>query len=1062
MHLRHPRVLLAALGLGLAACSGESPTAPSPMDPTKAAATPALALPLPSVRLSEFHYDNAGTDAGESIEVSYPDGTDVSGYSVVLYNGGTTAAAAAAAVVYGTRTLAPGTGLTVTPCTAGGRSVAVLTYPANGIQNGNPDGIALVDPSGAVVEFLSYGGVMTAASGPAAGRTSEDVLAVEPSTAPIGSSIQRNGSDVWTYAAGTNTFGACNDEDTGPPPVPVATLTLAPTTATIAIGATQTLTATALDASGAAISAPALAWSSATPAVATVSATGIVTGVAEGTAVITATAASGVAATSSITVSAAPPPPPVGELPPVRFSELHYDNVGTDVNEALEVEGPAGTDLTGWSIVLYNGNGGASYNTAPLSGVLTDLANGRGTRLVCYPTDGVQNGSPDGFALVNAAGAVVEFLSYEGSFTATNGPAAGLTSTDIIATQVNAPLATSLQRSATGVWASAPSTYICPSSISFTGRTAFDAPLPVGFEDQIFATLRSSAGATVPTTITWTSDTPDIATIDANGVFRALAAGTAVLRATAADGTTNTLSLPTRVGVPSTTAIYEGNAEFGEPADADVSDDFIIRRREFTSSFNRVKNTPNWVSYNLEATHFGAEDRCDCFTYDPQLPASFFRYTTNDYTGSGAIAGFGIDRGHLARSFDRTSSSADNAASFLFTNIIPQAADQNQGPWATLENVLGDRARVDNREVYIVAGVAGNAGTLKNEGRIVIPAFTWKVAVILPRNARLADVRRAADLEIVSVVMPNVAGIRNVDWNTYRVTVDSVERLSGYDLLALLPDQIENAVESGTSAPVAAVDGPYAGVEGGVISLSGATSSDADNDALSFAWNFGDGTTSTGATTSHVYTQDGTFTVELTVTDARGLTDVITTTATIANVAPTVNPFAGTTILPGERYLATGSFNDPGNESWTAFADYGDGAGPRAAAVTGRTFALNNVYRRPGTFTVNVNVADDDASGTASASVTVITLAVGTQQAIDLVRILARDRELRVPGAVAIGATLGVAQRAFERGQTAVGLPLLRVAATQVDILVKAGRLNANEAAPLKSLLQRLIAAAQV
>src|SRR5215468_4578371 len=49
--------------------------------------------------------------------------------------------------------------------------------------------------------------------------------------------------------------------------------------------------------------------------------------------------------------------------PTVRISELHYDNVGTDTGEAVEVSGPAGMDVTGWSVVLYNGNGGASYYT---------------------------------------------------------------------------------------------------------------------------------------------------------------------------------------------------------------------------------------------------------------------------------------------------------------------------------------------------------------------------------------------------------------------------------------------------------------------------------------------------------------------------------------------------------------------------------------------------------------------------------------------------------------------------------------------------------------------------
>src|SRR5262249_1418265 len=91
-------------------------------------------------------------------------------------------------------------------------------------------------------------------------------------------------------------------------------------------------------------------------------------------------------------------------LPSVRFSELHYDNVGTEVGEAIEVEGPADTDLTGWSIVLYNGTGGAPYTTTPLSGTIPGSCSGRGVVFVSYPSNGIQNGSPDGMALVDATG----------------------------------------------------------------------------------------------------------------------------------------------------------------------------------------------------------------------------------------------------------------------------------------------------------------------------------------------------------------------------------------------------------------------------------------------------------------------------------------------------------------------------------------------------------------------------------------------------------------------------------------------------------------------------------
>lgn len=56
-------------------------------------------------------------------------------------------------------------------------------------------------------------------------------------------------------------------------------------------------------------------------------------------------------------------------LPPVRISEIHYDSTGTDAGERIEVSAPVGTSLSGWSIVLYNGNGGAAYDTDALMGL---------------------------------------------------------------------------------------------------------------------------------------------------------------------------------------------------------------------------------------------------------------------------------------------------------------------------------------------------------------------------------------------------------------------------------------------------------------------------------------------------------------------------------------------------------------------------------------------------------------------------------------------------------------------------------------------------------------------
>ncbi len=115
----------------------------------------------------------------------------------------------------------------------------------------------------------------------------------------------------------------------------------------------------------------------------------------------------------------------------VFINEIHYDNTGTDEGEAIEIAGPAGTDLTGWSLVLYNGSNGAVYDTTTLNGTIPDFGSGFGVVFVSYPTNGIQNGSPDGLALVDSGSNVIQFLSYEGTFTAVGGPANGMSSVDI-------------------------------------------------------------------------------------------------------------------------------------------------------------------------------------------------------------------------------------------------------------------------------------------------------------------------------------------------------------------------------------------------------------------------------------------------------------------------------------------------------------------------------------------------------------------------------------------------------------------------------------------------------
>ena len=163
------------------------------------------------------------------------------------------------------------------------------------------------------------------------------------------------------------------------------------------------------------------------------------------------------------------------------INELHYDNESIDSGEAIEIAGPAGTDLTGCSIALYNGATGAVYDTRSLGGTIPDQQGGFGTVAVSYPSNGIQNGSPDGIALVGDS-TVIQFLSYEGTFVAVGGPADGVLSMDIgVSESADTAVGDSLQLAGTGAGASAftwaeaaPNTFGAPN----TGQTFSGLPDP--------------------------------------------------------------------------------------------------------------------------------------------------------------------------------------------------------------------------------------------------------------------------------------------------------------------------------------------------------------------------------------------------------------------------------------------------------------------------------------------------------------------------------------------------------------------------------------------------------
>lgn len=270
-----------------------------------------------------------------------------------------------------------------------------------------------------------------------------------------------------------------------------------------------------------------------------------------------------------------------------------------------------------------------------------------------------------------------------------------------------------------------------------------------------------------------------------------LALAPLVLAACAPDAALPTASAPHEPSYytyPS--AIYHSHVEFGTPYDASTANDYVIHRRTHSLSHNCSQGGPNWVSWNLNKTHFGDAARSTSFTSDAGLPSGCYRVVNSDYTNSG------YDRGHMVRSEERTWSSSDNAATFVMSNVLPQFHDLNGGPWLGFETYLQGLAQNSNKEIYVIAGPRGNAGTLLGAGKVVIPTHTWKIAVVMPYGQGLAQATSTGSLQVIAVMMPNVTGILGASWTSYKTTVDNIEYYTKYNFLDKLPDSVESYWEA--------------------------------------------------------------------------------------------------------------------------------------------------------------------------------------------------------------------------------------------------------------------------
>lgn len=231
----------------------------------------------------------------------------------------------------------------------------------------------------------------------------------------------------------------------------------------------------------------------------------------------------------------------------------------------------------------------------------------------------------------------------------------------------------------------------------------------------------------------------------------------------------------------------------GNPSGATTSTantiNYLMQKPQFALSYNKTNATPNWVSWHLSYLDLGSAPRNDNFRADTALPSGYYRVTNSDYTGSG------FDRGHNTPSADRTATSADNSSTFLMTNIVPQTPDNNQGPWAVLEEYCRTLVRAGNR-LFIISVPNGYGTATIAAGKVKVPGYMSKVIVVLPSGSPASASSVTTATRVICVDMPNVAGIRNNDWKTYRVSVDQLESYTGYNFLSNVDGSVQATIES--------------------------------------------------------------------------------------------------------------------------------------------------------------------------------------------------------------------------------------------------------------------------
>jgi DNA/RNA endonuclease G (NUC1) len=446
-----------------------------------------------------------------------------------------------------------------------------------------------------------------------------------------------------------------------------------------------------------------------------------------------------------------------------------------------------------------------------------------------------------------------------------------------------------------------------------------------------------------------------------------------------------TVSTGAAPAYPSSVHLTMGNPS-NAVADTNTPNNYLMQKPEYALSYNRDHGTPNWVSWHLADEWTCCLARVDSFRPDPQVPPDWYRVLASDFFSSG------FDRGHMCPNADRNTSTSVpiNQATFLMSNMVPQAPGNNQGPWANLESYL--RTLLPADEIYIVSGPAGVGGTGSNggvtntlaNGRVIVPAQTWKVALILPKASGDDVARVTASTRTLAVIMPNLDSIRSDDWHIYITTVKQVEALTGYNFFSNVPSAIQNAIESGTDGvnPPGAADETVSTAEdaGTGVTLVGASPTNAALTYTVVSTPAHGGLTGSGANRTYTpapdYFGNDSFTYKVNDGTGDSNTATVTITVTPVNDPPTAaddskSTTANTDLVINASDLTSNDSAGPANESSqnltvTTVAPTANTHGTVSLSAGQVTYTPAINYSGPATFTYTV--CDDGVTGNSFAT----------------------------------------------------------------------------------------------